>query len=63
VRVVSEWSLRRRVEALIYAANVHARASDNPVQAHPKPSWLPEPWKGRWSGDGAFGGPGGTVLR
>jgi hypothetical protein len=50
-RVVHGWSLRRRVEALVYAANVHARASDNPIPRHPKPEWLPEPWAGNLSGE------------
>ena len=63
IAVVSEWSLRKRVEASVYAATVHARAGDNPVQRHPKPKWLPKPWKGPWCGEGVFGGPGPTVLR
>ncbi len=44
--VVAEWDLRKRVEAEVYALNVHLRASDNPIQAHPKLAWLPDPWKG-----------------
>lgn len=63
IAVVSDWPLRQRVEASVYAATVHARAGDNPVQAHPKPKWLPDPWKGPWRGQGAFAGPGETVLR
>ena len=68
---VADWDLRRRVEAVIYAATEHARASDNPVQRHPRPSWLPEqPWKGppadvsRIRADlrGAFAGPSGTPI-
>ena len=44
---VADWDLRKRVEAVIYAATEHARASDNPVPRHPRPSWLPEqPWQG-----------------
>ena len=44
---VASWDLRKRVEAVIYARIEHARASDNPVQRHPWPSWLPErPWQG-----------------
>lgn len=46
VSVVAEWDLRKRVEAEVYALNVHLRASDNPIQAHPKLAWLPDPWKG-----------------
>lgn len=46
VSVVAEWDLRKRVEAEVYALNVHLRASDNPIQAHPKLPWLPDPWKG-----------------
>ena len=68
---VADWDLRRRVEAVIYAATEHARASDNPVQRHPRPSWLPEqPWKGpptdvsgiRADLRGAFAGPSGTPI-
>ena len=44
---VATWDLRKRVEAVIYAATEHARASDNPVQRHPRLRWLPEqPWQG-----------------
>ena len=68
---VADWDLRRRVEAVIYAATEHARASDNPVQRHPRPSWLPErPWQGsptdvrhiRADLRGAFAGPSGTPI-
>jgi len=68
---VADWDLRRRVEAVIYAATEHARASDNPVQRHPRPIWLPDqPWKGppadvsRIRADlrGAFTGPSGTPI-
>lgn len=68
---VSDWDLRRRVEAVIYAATEHARASDNPVQRHPRPSWLPDvPWQGplmdgshiRADLRGAFAGPSGTPI-
>lgn len=59
---IVKWDLRRRVEASVYAANVHARASDNPVQRHPPLSWLPAPWKGPQSGDGVFAGPTPTVI-
>lgn len=68
---VADWDLRRRVEAVVYAANVHMRASDNPVQRHPRPSWLPDrPWQGppadtsRIRADlrGAFAGPSGTPI-
>jgi hypothetical protein len=60
---VSGWNLRRRVEAVIYAATEHARASDNPVQRHPRPSWLPErAWQGPERGKGAFAGPSGTPI-
>ena len=68
---VADWDLRRRVEAVIYAATEHARASDNPVQRHPRPSWLPDrPWQGppadvsRIRDDlrGAFAGPSGTPI-
>ena len=60
---VACWSLRQRVEALVHAATEHARASDNPVQRHPHPAWLPEQsWQGPWRGDGAFAGPTGTAI-
>jgi len=60
---VADWDLRRRVEAVIYAATEHARASDNPIQRYPRPSWLPEdPWQGPPCGDGLFHGPGGTPI-
>jgi hypothetical protein len=60
---VADWDLRRRVEAVIYAATEHARASDNPVQRHPRPIWLPDqPWKGPDRGHGAFLGPSGTPI-
>ena len=68
---VADWYLRRRVEAVVYAASEYARASDNPGRRHPRPSWLPrDPWKGppadvsRIRADlrGAFAGPGGTPI-
>jgi hypothetical protein len=70
VEQVAEWDLRRRVEAVIYAATEHARASDNPVQRYPRPSWLPNPWQGppadvsciRDDLRGAFAGPSGTPI-
>lgn len=62
VEEVAEWPLRKRVEAVIYGGNVHLRASDNPIQRHPKPEWLPEPWRGVEVGEGVFAGSGPTVL-
>jgi len=67
---VADWDLRKRVDAVIYAANAYARASDNPIQRHPRLSWLPDPWKGppadvsRIRADlrGAFAGPRGTQI-
>ena len=60
---VADWDLRRRVEAVIYAATEHASASDNPVQRHPRPSWLPErSWQGPACGEGVFAGPSGTPI-
>jgi hypothetical protein len=67
---VANWDLRKRVEAVIYAATEHARASDNPVQRYPRPSWLPTPWQGppadvsgiRADLRGAFAGPSGTPI-
>lgn len=68
---VADWNLRKRVEAVIYAANEYARASDNPVQRYPRPSWLPSnPWQGppadvssiRADLRGVFAGPSGTPI-
>jgi hypothetical protein len=67
---VAEWDLRKRVEAVIYAANEYARASDNPIQRYPRPIWLPDPWQGppadtrhiRADLRGVFEGPGGTPI-
>ena len=44
--VVADWDLQRRVEVSVYAAYEHLSASDNPVRRHPRPAWLPEPWRG-----------------
>ena len=71
VEQVADWDLRTRVEAVVYAATEHLRASDNPGPRHPRPSWLPErPWQGspadtsRIRADlrGAFDGPSGTPI-
>jgi hypothetical protein len=60
---VACWDLRRRVEAVVYASTVHARASDNPVRRHPRPAWLPaRAWRGPNVGDGVWAGPGGTPI-
>jgi hypothetical protein len=60
---VADWDLRRRVEAVVWAATEHARASDNPVQRHPMLPWLPEdPWRGPARGDGALRWPTGTPI-
>lgn len=68
---VADWDLRKRVEAVVYAATEHLRASDNPGPRHPRPSWLPErPWQGppadtsRIRADlrGVFDGPSGTPI-
>jgi hypothetical protein len=68
---VADWNLRKRVEAVVYAATEYARASDNPIRRHPRPSWLPkDPWQGppcdvsRIRADlrGAFEGPSGTPI-
>jgi hypothetical protein len=57
---IAEWDARKRVEAHVFAAYEHSRASDNPIPIHPKLAWLPAPWAG--SGKGVvFGDP--TVLR
>ena len=70
VEQVANWDLRKRVEAVVYAATEHLRASDNPGPRHPQPSWLPKPWQGppadtsRIRADlrGAFAGPSGTPI-
>lgn len=63
IEQVADWDLRRRVEAVVYAATEHARASDNPVQRHPRPSWLPErSWQGPERGEGVWAGPSGTPI-
>jgi hypothetical protein len=68
---VADWNLRKRVEAVVYAATEYARASDNPIRRHPPLPWLPkDPWKGaprdvsRIRADlrGAFEGPSGTPI-
>ena len=60
---VAGWDLRRKVEAVIYAGTEHARASDNPVQQHPRPTWLPaRPWQGPTRGFGVHEGPSGTPI-
>ena len=71
IEQVADWNLRKRVEAVVYAATEYARASDNPIQRHPRPSWLPaNPWQGpprdvshiRADLRGAFEGPSGTPI-
>lgn len=70
---VANWPMRKRVEAIVYAANVHARASDNPIQHHPELPWLRniKPWCGppavrpehiRADLWGAFAGPTPTEI-
>lgn len=61
--VVAGWSLDRRVQAEVYATNVHLRASDNRgLRRHPHPDWLPPPWGGSSEGESILDTPGGTVL-
>lgn len=62
VEVIDTWSSERRVEAEVYAVNVHGRASDNVLRRHPKPEWLPDPWLGPEWTMGEVSGPGGTPL-
>lgn len=63
VSAIAGWTIRQRAEAIIYALNVHLRAGDNPIQAHPKPSWFPEhPWRGP-AGQHPLDGPGPTEIR
>ncbi len=44
--VIASWDAAKRQEFEIYAERVHLKASDNPVQVPPRPSWLPDPWQG-----------------
>ena len=46
---VIDWDLRKRVEAVIYAGTEHLRASDNPIQRHPRPASLID--RGRGHGE------------
>jgi hypothetical protein len=63
VHVVAEWSARQRVEALIWAATEYARAGDNPVQRHPRPTWITvQPWKGPEVGEGIWRSPSPTPI-
>lgn len=63
LKQVVDWDLRRRIEAVVYAANEYARASDNPLPRHPLPSWLPkDPWKGPKRSRGLVTGPSGTPI-
>ena len=59
---MASWPLRKRVELTVYAANVHMRASDNPMQRHPRLEWLPEAWTGPPVGEGLYAEPGPTPL-
>lgn len=45
-KLINAWSLRRRVDAEVWAVNESLRASDNIVRRCPKPDFLPDPWKG-----------------
>jgi hypothetical protein len=61
---VKRWTMRERIEAVIWAQTEHLRASDNPIQRHPRPSWLPEPWAGEnTTEDDLFGGLAPTIVR
>lgn len=61
---VKQWPSRKRVEAAVYAATEHARASDNPILRHPRPRWLPEkPWDGpTYAVGNFFDGPSPTPV-
>jgi len=61
--VVKTWSLERRVEAEVYATNVHLIASDNRgLRRHPHPAWMPPAWGGSTEGASILDTPGGTLL-
>lgn len=60
---IEKWPPLCKIEAMAYAANVHARASDCPLPRHPLPDWFPlNPWTGPEVGRGAFAGPGPTEI-
>lgn len=61
---ITNWPLRQRVEARVWASIEHARASDNPIPRHPPLPWLEKlkPWQGAWQGEGAFAGPTPTEI-
>ena len=61
-KVIETWSIDKRVEAEVYAVNVHLRAAEHPIRRCPRPEWMPEPWQGEETGEGIFAGPGGTVV-
>lgn len=50
---LSVLSVQQLLEAEHWAAKTHLRASDNPVRVPPRPTWLPEPWRG--GGGGLWG--------
>lgn len=61
--VCGSWTLEQRVEAEVYACNVHLIASDNRgMRRHPRPAWMPEPWGGSSEGESILDTPGGTLL-
>ena len=64
LEAIAGWKLLRRVQAEVHATYEHLRASDNSVPRHPRPDWMPEPWKGQRHEDELLGGdsPGGTPL-
>lgn len=43
---IATWPLRKRVDAEVYCASVHMRASDNPTPVPPRPDWMGEAWRG-----------------
>lgn len=59
---IAGWPLVKRVEAEVHGYNQHLRACGNPIQRHPRPAWMPEPWLGAPQGEGVFESPAGTPL-
>lgn len=60
---IATWTDTMRTEAFAYAHVVHARAGDNPVRRHARPSWLPgDPWKGEPWSIGQMSNPGPTPI-
>jgi hypothetical protein len=60
---LQRWPLRKRVEAEVHASVEHLRASDNAIKRHPRPAWMPEPFRGPRSSPSRFSPRTETRLR